>query len=91
MLTRKCGLFLDFELAPAGVGDLAGGPERLEEHLSRVVIGGAVYAGAPVADALGQNSRTGVLTKPRNSPGTEISASSHRPCIPVGQFIETVS
>ena len=67
MLITIGGLILDFELAPASVGDLAIGRELLEEHYNRIVIGDKAYVSAPVADELWQNNRIRLLTKPRSN------------------------
>jgi len=65
MLITLGGLILDFELAPASVGDLAIGRELLQEHGNRIVIGDKAYVSAPVADELWQHNRIRLLTKPR--------------------------
>ena len=75
MLITMGGLILDFELAPASVGDLAIGRELLEEHDNRIVIGDKAYVSAPVADELWQSNRIRLLTKPRSNQKKQISAS----------------
>jgi len=65
MLITLGGLILDFELAPASLGDLAIGRELLQEHGNRIVIGDKAYVSAPVADELWQHNRIRLLTKPR--------------------------
>ena len=85
------GLILDFELAPASVGDLAIGRELLEEHCNRIVIGDKAYVNAPVADELWQHNRIRLLTKPRSNQKNQISASARRLYNSVRQIIETVN
>ena len=91
MLITIGGLILDFELAPASVGDLAIGRELLQEHHNRIVIGDKAYVSAPVADELWQNNRIRLLTKPRNNQRKQISASARRLYNSVRQIIETVT
>ena len=91
MLITIGGLILDFELAPASVGDLAIGRELLEEHYNRIVIGDKAYVSAPVADELWQNNRIRLLTKPRSNQRKQISASVRRLYNSVRQIIETVT
>ena len=91
MLITIGGLILDFELAPASVGDLAIGRELLEEHHNRIVIGDKAYVSAPVADELWQNNRIRLLTKPRSIQRKPISASARRLYNSVRQIIETVN
>ena len=91
MLITMGGLILDFELAPASVGDLAIGRELLEEHDNRIVIGDKAYVSAPVADELWQSNRIRLLTKPRSNQKKQISASARRLYNSVRQIIETVN
>ena len=91
MLITIGGLILDFELAPASVGDLAIGRELLEEHCNRIVIGDKAYVSAPVADELWQHNRIRLLTKPRSNQKKQISASARRLYNSVRQIIETVN
>ena len=91
MLITIGGLILDFELAPASVGDLAIGRELLEEHYNRIVIGDKAYASTPVADELWHNNRIRLLTKPRSNQRKQISASARRLYNSVRQIIETVT
>ncbi len=67
MQVTSGGLILDFELAPASVGDLAVGRELLLEFADRIVIGDKAYVSPPVAKELWQHNRTRLLTKPRNN------------------------
>ena len=91
MLTTIGGLILDFELAPASVGDLAIGRELLEEHCNRIVIGDKAYVSAAVADELWQHNCIRLLTKPRSNQKKQISASARRLYDSVRQIIETVN
>ena len=91
MLITIGGLILDFELAPASVGDLAIGRELLEEHCNRIVIGDKAYISAAVADELWQHNRIRLLTKPRSNQKKQISASARRLYDSVRQIIETVN
>ena len=91
MLITMGGLILDFELAPASVGDLAIGRELLQEHDNRIVIGDKAYVSAPVADELWQHNRIRLLTKPRSNQKKQISASARRLYNSVRQIIETVN
>ena len=89
MLITIGGLILDFELAPASVGDLAIGRERLQEHHNRIVIGDTACVSAPVADELWQNNRIRLLTKPRSNQRKQVSTSVRRLYNGVRQIIET--
>ena len=91
MLITIGGLILDFELAPASVGDLAIGRELLQEHCNRIVIGDKAYISAAVADELWQHNRIRLLTKPRSNQKKQISASARRLYDSVRQIIETVN
>ena len=91
MLITIGGLILDFELAPASVGDLAIGRELLEEHCNRIVIGDKAYISAPVADELWQHNRIRLLSNPRSNQKKQISASARRLYNRVRQIIETVN
>ncbi len=91
MLITKGGLILDFELAPASVGDLAIGRELLQEHHNRIVIGDKAYVSAPVADELWQHNRISLLSKPRSNQKIQIPASARRLYDRVRQIIETVN
>ena len=91
MLITLGGLILDFELAPASVGDLAIGRELLQEHGNRIVIGDKAYVSAPVADELWQHNRIRLLTKPRINQRKQITASVRRLYNSVRQIIETVT
>ena len=91
MLFMMGGLILDFELAPASVGDLAIGRELLQEHCNRIVIGDKAYVSAPVADELWQHNRIRLLSKPRSNQKKQISASARRLYNRVRQIIETVN
>ena len=91
MLITKGGLILDFELAPASVGDLAIGRELLQEHHNRIVIGDKAYVSAPVADLLWQHNRIRLLSKPRSNQKIQIPASARRLYDRVRQIIETVN
>ena len=91
MLTTIGGLILDFELAPASVGDLAIGRELLQEHCNRIVIGDKAYISAAVADELWQHNRIRLLTKPRSNQKKQISASARRLYDSIRQIIETVN
>ena len=91
MLITIGGLILDFELAPASVGDLAIGRELLEEHCNRIVIGDKAYISAAVADELWQHNRIRLLTKPRSNQKKQLSASARRLYDSVRQIIETVN
>ena len=91
MLITLGGLILDFELAPASVGDLAVGRELLQEHSNRIVIGDKAYVSAPVAEELWQHNRIRLLTKPRKNQRKQISPSVRRLYNSVRQIIETVT
>ena len=91
MLITKGGLILDFELAPASVGDLAIGRELLENHCNRIVIGDKAYVSAPVADLLWQHNRIRLLSKPRSNQKIQIPAAARRLYDRVRQIIETVN
>ena len=91
MLITTGGLILDFELAPASVGDLAIGRELLQEHCNRIVIGDKAYVSAPVADELWQHNRIRLLSNPRSNQKKQISASARRLYNRVRQIIETVN
>ena len=91
LLITVGGLILDFELAPASVGDLAIGRELLEEHGNRIVIGDKAYISAEVADELWQHNRIRLLTQPRRNQKQQISQSARRLYNTVRQIIETVN
>ena len=91
LLITVGGLILDFELAPASVGDLAIGRELLEEHGNRIVIGDKAYISAEVADQLWQHNRIRLLTQPRRNQKQQISQSARRLYNTVRQIIETVN
>ena len=91
MLITKGGLILDFELAPASVGDLAIGRELLEKHHNRIVIGDKAYVSVPVADLLWQHNRIRLLSKPRSNQKIQIPASARRLYDRVRQIIETIN
>ena len=91
MLITKGGLILDFELAPASVGDLAIGRESCKNTTTASSSATKAYVSAPVADLLWQHNRIRLLSKPRSNQKIQIPASARRLYDRVRQIIEQLT
>jgi hypothetical protein len=91
LLITLGGVILDFELAPANVGDLAVGCELLAEHTDLTVVGDKGYIGAAQAAELWAHNRIRLLTLPRRNQPVQVPAAVRHLHNAVRQRIETVN
>jgi len=91
LLVTLSGVILDFELAPANVGDLEVGTELLEQHTDLEVYGDKGYISAEVAARLLRLNRLRLLTLPRINQKVKVPPAVSRTFNAVRQIIETVN
>lgn len=91
LLITLGGVILDFELAPANVGDLAVGAELLAQHTDLTVYGDKGYISAEIAAELLRTNRLRLLTLPRSNQKTQVPAPVRKTFNAVRQIIETVN
>jgi hypothetical protein len=91
LLITLSGVILDFELAPANVGDLAVGCELLAEHRGLHVLGDKGYISAAQAAALWAHQQNRLLTLPRRNQKSQVSPAIQHRHNALRQIIETVN
>lgn len=91
LLITLGGVILDFELAPANVGDLAVGCELLAAHTDLTVLGDKGYISAEQAAELLEHNRIRLLTLPRRNQKMQVSAAVEHLHSAMRQVIETVN
>ncbi len=91
LLITLGGVILDFELAPANVGDLEVGCELLAAHTDLEVLGDKGYISAARAAELQASNRIGLRTVPRRNQAVQLPAAMQRTHNAVRQIVETVN
>jgi IS5 family transposase len=91
LLITLGGVILDFELAPANVGDLAVGCELLAAHTDLTVLGDKGYIGAAQAAELWQHNRIDLCTLPRRNQKRQLPAAVQHRHNALRQIVETVN
>jgi hypothetical protein len=91
LVVTLSGVILDFELAPANVGDLEVGVEVLSSHTDLEVIGDKAYISATVAAQLWEEQRIRLHTVPRRNQNQQLPAAVCRLLNGARQIIETVN
>jgi hypothetical protein len=91
LLITLNGVILDFELAPANVGDLEAGFELLSEHTDLDVLGDKAYISAEKAAQLWQSNRLRLYAVPRRNQKQQWPPEVKRDFNAVRQLIETVN
>jgi Transposase DDE domain len=91
LLVTLGGVILDFELAPANLGDLAVGTELLAEHTDLHAIGDKAYISETIATALRQERGIALLTVPRRNQRRQLPEPIRRLLNGARQIVETVN
>jgi IS5 family transposase len=91
LLMTLGGVILDFELAPANLGDLAVGCEMLAEHTDLDVLGDKGYISAARAAELREYQRISLRTVPRRNQVAQIPAAVQHVHNALRQIVETVN
>ena len=91
LLVTLGGVILDFELAPANVGDLAVGCELLAAHTDLTVLGDKGYISAAQATELWQHNRISLCTLPRRNQKGQLPPAVQRRHNALRQIVETVN
>ena len=91
LLMTLGGVILDFELAPANIGDLKAGYELLSEHTNLDVLGDKAYISAEKAAQLWRHSRLRLYAVPRRNQKNQWPREVKRDFNAVRQLIETVN
>jgi hypothetical protein len=91
LLVTLGGVILDFELAPANAGDLAGGEELLDQWRDLRVLGDKGYISAAVAQRLWEERGIRLVTLPRRNEKRQVSESFRRLHNGARAIIETVN
>lgn len=85
------GVILDFELAPAHVGDLEVGAELLAEHTDLLVLGDKGYVSAAVAAELRAKNNKVLLAERRENQREQLPAALRAAMTAARQIVETVN
>jgi hypothetical protein len=91
LLITLGGVILDFELAPANVGDLQIGYELLTEHTDFEVLGDKGYISADKAAELWERNRIRLRSLPRRNQKEQLAPAFQHLHNAVRQIIETVN
>jgi len=91
LLMTLGGVILDFELAPANVGDLEAGFELLVEHTDLEVLGDKAYISAEKAAQLWKRNRLRLYAVPRRNQKHQWPPEVKHDFNAVRQLIETVN
>jgi hypothetical protein len=91
LLITLGGVILDFELAPANVGDLEVGCELLAAHTDLTVLGDKGYISAAQAAELWQHNRIGLCTLPRRNQKGQLPPAVQLRHNALRQIVETVN
>lgn len=85
-----CGLFLDLELTPVNVTDLAAGFKLLSVHIDKEVLGNKGYSSAEIAVELWEKNRIALRTIPQANQKKQVSPALQHLHNAIRQLIETV-